>query len=84
MSQYRQEQCEKMLAAVTGAGYAGMSRKQFAELLGIKKGKHLNSLIDELISRNLVHKVNGVDNHNRPLFIYVPVAMSQAEYDVQS
>ena len=84
MSQYRQQQCEKMLAAITGAGYSGMSRRQFAELLNIKKGKHLNGLIDELIARKLARKVDGVDNHNRPLFIYVVVSISQAEYDVQS
>lgn len=84
MSQYRQEQCEKMLAAVNGAGFSGMSRKQFAELLDIKKGKHLNGLIAELIDRKLINKFDGIDNHNRPLFVYVRSDMTYPEYKVQS
>jgi len=70
-----------MLNALERAGVAGMSRKQFAELLGIGKGNHLNSLIDELISRNLAKKKNGRDEHNRKLFLYVliPAAPSVPE-----
>jgi len=75
MSEYRKSQCENMLQALERAGFSGMSRKQFAELLGIKKGKHLNGLIDELIARNLARKTDGIDEHNRPLFIYVRADM---------
>lgn len=71
MSNYRQEQCEKMLAALNGAGLAGMTRRQFAELLGIKKGHHLNGLINELIGRDLARSTIGVDNHNRSQFVYL-------------
>lgn len=84
MSSFRQSQCEKMLEALNGAGVNGMSRKQFAELLGIQKGQHLNGLIAELITRNLARKVDGIDQHNRPLFIYLQPGISDAEYKVQS
>jgi len=84
MSQYRQEQCQKMLDALERAGFSGMSRKQFAELLGIKKGKHLNSLIDELINRNLAKKTDGIDAHNRPLFVYIRADMVYPSTEVQS
>lgn len=71
MSQYREQQCEKMLAAVKRAGQAGVTRREFAELLNIKKGKHLNDLILELTTRDLVIVKKVKDQHNRELFVYM-------------
>jgi len=84
MSKHRQSQCEAMLAELERAGVNGVSRKQFAKLLDIKKGNHLNGLIAELLERNLAHKVDGIDDNNRPLFIYLLPSISEAEYRVQS
>ncbi len=69
MSDYRKSQCTKMLEALRGAGL-GMTRRDFATLLSIKKGKHLNDLILELTTRDLAIVKRGVDAHNRSLFIY--------------
>lgn len=84
MSKHRQSQCQTMLEALERAGVNGMSRKQFADLLGMNKGNHLNGLINELLTRNLARQTNGVDEHNRPLFIYLMPQISDAEYKVQS
>lgn len=46
-------QCDKMLEALRQSGGVGLTRAQFAELLGIKKGPHLTGLINELVTRNL-------------------------------
>jgi len=69
MSQYRQSQCQLMLEALRGAGL-GMTRRDFANLLKIKKGTHLNGLIKELTERDLAIVKRGIDAHNRPVFIY--------------
>jgi hypothetical protein len=78
MSQYRKEQCQMMLDALRGAGL-GMTRADFAKLLGIKKGTHLNGLIAELLNRNLATATRGLDRHNRSVFIYWPVAAEEQE-----
>lgn len=72
MSKYRQEQCELMLEAVNRAGRKGVTRLEFAKLLDIKKGQHLNKLIAELVSRDLVIVKRVKDQHNRKLFVYLP------------
>jgi len=71
MSEYRKNQCTEMLEATRRAGRAGMSRREYATLLNIKKGKHLNDLISELTTRDLVIVKKVKDQHNRPLFIYM-------------
>jgi len=72
MSEYRREQCERMLEALNRSSITGMTRKQFAELLGIKKGQHLNKLLLELTTRDLAIVKRGLDRHNRKVFIYFP------------
>lgn len=69
MSEYRKSQCEKMLEALKGQGL-GMTRRDFANLLGIKKSQHLNKLILELTTRDLAIVKRGLDKHNRDVFIY--------------
>lgn len=71
MSEYRQSQCQTMLEALERAGVAGMTRKEFADLLRIKKGSHLNGLIDELMTRQLAFKANVKDKNNRPMYLYI-------------
>lgn len=77
MSLYRQQQCEKMLAALKEHHMLGMTRKDFAELLGIKKGQHLNKLLLELTTRDLAVVKYLVDNHNRKVFLYFPNDLPQ-------
>lgn len=83
MSEYRKSQCTLMLEALRGAGL-GMTRKDFATLLGIKKSKHLTGLIDELISRNLAEGKYGIDQHGRKLFIYFAVQEAHTSPESQS
>jgi len=71
MSDYRKAQCEKMLHALERAGMSGMSRKQFADLLGIKKSQYLIGLIDELLARGLAIKTEGTNINNKNLFVYI-------------
>lgn len=71
MSEFRQQQCQKMLAAVDGAGEFGVTRKEFADLLKIKKSGHLKGLIRELLDRRLAIEVLVKDARNRPTFIYL-------------
>ena len=84
MSQYRQNQCQLMLEAVDRAGVKGVTRAEFAALLGIKKGKHLNGLIAELISRNLAVSRMVKDIHNRNLFIYLKADLVMPLPEIQS
>lgn len=79
MSTYRQEQCQKMLEALDGAGRLGMTRLQFAALLNIKKGKHLNNLILELVQRDLATVKRLPDIHNRKTFFYFSTSAATAE-----
>lgn len=79
MSTYRQEQCQRMLEALDGAGRLGMTRLQFAELLNIKKGKHLNDLIAELVRRDLATVKRLNDIHNRKTFFYFSTTATAAE-----
>lgn len=69
MSEYRQQQCEKVLQAIVGQGRV-MSRKDIADLLGIKKGRHLNGIIDELLSRMLIGFSYTADEHGRMCYVY--------------
>jgi len=78
MSLHRQEQCQKMLEALDRAG-AGMTRSEFAELLGIKKSQHLLGLIKELLERDLATVKRGVNRNNRPVFIYYSIGAAHAE-----
>jgi hypothetical protein len=77
MSQYRQQQCTLMLEALGRAGQFGMTRKEFAELLGIKKGTHLNELIKELVVRDLAIVKKAKDIHNRPIFVYFAMPVEE-------
>ena len=80
MSNYRASQCDKMLDAVNSAGRAGVTRLEFAQLLGIKKGQHLNGLIGELLKRDLAFAKKVKNQHNRELYVYLPIGL----LDVQS
>lgn len=73
MSHYRQGQCEVLLDELRGAGAVGRTRKQLAERLGIKKGKHLNGLIAELTTRDLAFVKLLPDEHNRLAFVYFDI-----------
>jgi len=79
MSEYRKDQCERMLEALKGAGL-GMTRLEFAKLLGIKKSNHLVALIDELISRGLAEAHYGVNSHNQKVIIYFYLAPNPPEH----
>lgn len=79
MSEYRFSQCKTMLSALMAAGGAGVTRKQFAEVLGIKKSKHLVNLIDELVARGLAVKQDSTDSHNRAVFRYYITEEGAAE-----
>jgi hypothetical protein len=72
MSDYRKQQCERMLAMLGEGHITGVTRKEFATMLGIKKGSHLNSLIKELVVRELAIVKYLPDQHNRRTFYYFP------------
>lgn len=75
MSRYRQQQCETMLAELKRAGRRGVTRAEFAKLLDIKKGTHLNGLIAEIVTRDLAFLKRAKDDHNRDIFVYFPIEM---------
>jgi len=73
VSDYRLAQCNKMLDALRHAGGAGLTRKDFAILLGIKKSTHLVGLIKELVERDMAFVKQEHLSNGLPYFRYFPI-----------
>lgn len=73
MSDHREQQCIKLLDALEPTGRVGLTRKDFAAVLGITKSQYLNGLIDELVSRNLAEMTPGKMPNGLPVYVYFKV-----------
>lgn len=76
MTDYRKNQCDRLFQYLIGQGQIGMTRRQAADILGLKKSKHLTGLINELVAAGFAVEKRGSLPNGLPVSIYFPTDLA--------
>lgn len=76
MTQRKADRLNDMLECLNRAGTAGMTRRQFAECMGLKISPYLTELVETLVTHGYATKL--MDNSGKlPTWKYYPIVQAQ-------